>query len=295
MKIEEKIQEVKTILATYRKVEASSELKEYNTLKPVIESMDFRAARHAALNTEYEQTDEYAQLKGIKKLLRGYIAWKWNRGRAARWAASELGKQDLRFAALENNADIQLYLTQDPKQIAEWESYKTLLDDNMQTKTNWEDGYYFTAKNAKKVYSFVNEQAAIVAGKNIETSKNGLSLVVKKENAKATAWDEKKGFVMMDFDYTGAAIHSTQTFTEGIVIAKVRFTGDANEVLYLTAGEKTQPIVIAKNNGDNDWQEVSYTIPAGKTAYAIAASAYLKQGNEATGKMEIAWVRVFAK
>lgn len=282
MTIEKKIAQVKADIARYRQVEKSAELQAYNELKPIVESNEFQANKRM-----YPE-----QVVPAKALFRGLKLWLAARA----WKNTEDGQKEAKYNALCKNADILYFLNQNARQIAEWESWKTLLDEDFADSKNWDNGIFLTAKGLKSDISYANEEAAMNGGKNTTFGK-GLTIEVLKQGNLASAWDEKRGFIRKEFSYTGDTLHTGKhfTMTEGTIVAKVRFTGKADAALFLTAGDKTKPIVIAKNEGKSDWQEVTYELKAGKTAYALAAAAYLKQGNRATGKMEIAWIHVYSK
>lgn len=295
MNIEQRINEVKGIIARYHQVEKSAELKEYNNLKAIVEGLEFGMARRAALETRFEETPEYSAIKGFAKVFRGLKAWSWNRGRKARWAATEQGKQDLRYNQLAKNADIVFFLAQDAKQIAGWESYKTLLEDELQTAGNWEAGFPVPAK-MKAIFSSPKQNAAIT-GHNHSCADSILTLEVRHEKATSPAWDSKKGFYPAEYAYTGDVMNTANHFTlkKGLILVKVRFSGKADGSIYLSAGYDKRPIVIAQNEGKNTgWQVVSYELD-GKEDYCLCAAATLGKDKSATGKVEIDWVRVYSK
>ena len=77
-----------------------------------------------------------------------------------------------------------------------------------------------------------------------------LLYMTKKEKKQAAAWDEKKGMIMKDFEYTSDVIHNTQAFEEGIVLqVKARCRGFLNHGIYLRS-EKHVPFISLFNYTD---------------------------------------------
>ena len=293
--IEKKINEVEAILARYHEIEQSDILKEYMQLKDTIESLAFRMDKRKALETRFEETEAYSELKGVKKLFRHAIAHRWNRKRKSRWNATEQGKKDIRFTKLGKNNDILTYLKADAKQIAEWESYKTLINDDLNNAANWDAGFPVPA-GMKSVFSSAKQGAAIT-GHNHSCSDSVLSLEVRKEHVKTSAWDKTHGFYPAEFNYTGDVMNTAAHFTmsKGLLLVKVRFLGKSDGCIYLSAGADKKPIVIAESDGhDHKWQVYSYELDS-KDKYCLCAAANLRGGKHATGSVEIDWVKAFAK
>lgn len=235
-----------------------------------------------------------------------------------RWFKTEECKQDTRYQELAANADIQFYLQQDAKQIAEWESYKTLLEEEFDANSLkgsiWESGFHYQNPALKGNLSYSNEQAAYHEGKNTYTIGGSVKLEVKAEAVQAAAWDEKKGFCMKDFAYTGDVLQCGKQFgmTEGIVLVKARFQGASYGAICLNCGEKVAPIQLAIFDGakvkaegkvldvkPGEWNVYVAKLDkanAGKHSWYPQISAYLPAGAKAAaGSVEVDWIRIYSK
>ena len=211
-------------LRNYRKCEATDAVKEYKALVEETATEDFQTRRAFWSNSK-------------------------------RWYTTPESQQDARYMELKETEDIQFFLAQDPKQIAEWERYKQTLNDDF-TQSNWQDGnwaagFYYANPNLKTDHSYVNEQQANNHGKNVQAQDGVLSVEVRKEEATASAWHPVKGFIPQAFHYTGDVVQTGKKFqqAEGLFMAKVRFQGGANGAAYLGTGERLPLITLAQWNG----------------------------------------------
>ena len=165
-----------------------------------------------------------------------------------RWYTTDESKQDARYMELKASKDIQFFLSQDAKQIAEWESYKTLYKEefdltNME-KIGWAAGFHYNNKSLKTDHSYITEQQAYNKGQNTNIANSALTIETRKEKVSATAWDAKKGFVPKDFAWTSDVMQGASACqeSEGLWMAKVHISGKAHAAVYLNSGDKL-PIV----------------------------------------------------
>lgn len=211
-------------LRNYRRCEATDAVKEYRALVEETATEDFQTRRAFWSNSK-------------------------------RWYTTPESQQDARYMELKETEDIQFFLAQDPKQIAEWERYKQTLNDDFELSDwqngNWTSGFYYTNPNLKTDHSYVNEQQANNHGKNVSVQDSVLSVEVRKEEATASAWHPVKGFIPQAFHYTGDVVQTGKKFqqAEGLFMAKVRFQGGANGAAYLGTGERLPLITLAQWNG----------------------------------------------
>ena len=211
-------------LRNYRRCEATDVVKEYKALVAETSTEDFQTRRAFWSNSK-------------------------------RWYTTPESQQDARYTELKETEDIQFFLAQDPKQIAEWERYQQTLNDDFELSNwqngNWAAGFYYTNPNLKTDHSYVNEQQANNHGKNVQVQDGVLSVEVRKEEATASAWHPVKGFVPQAFHYTGDVVQTGKKFqqAEGLFMAKVRFQGGANGAAYLGTGERLPLITLAQWNG----------------------------------------------
>lgn len=174
---------------------------------------------------------------------------------ARRWLTTEEYKQECRLAELAANDDVVFYFAQDRKRIEEMETWKTVFLDNFDwrkmTDSAWRPGFAYQGKALKHEHSFANEHQANNGGKNTGTINGNLTILTQKETVTAPAWDEKKGFVSKEFDYTSDVIQTADAFRqqEGLFMAKIRCSGKVHHTFWLGTGAKTPLVHLFNYNG----------------------------------------------
>ena len=205
----------------------SHEVSEYYRLRNIVNNTEFRTKNHFWKNPK-------------------------------RWYTTLQSQQDGKYQALKQSSNISFYLAQDPKKIAEYESYQEMFADacqwNRMSDSPWKAGFYLGNDKLKTNHSYSNEEAAMNGGRNVICNRDGrMTVSVKAEHVAAPAWDPKKGFIMKDYDYTGDVIQTADKFRakEGMFQVKASFSGKAHGAICLMS-EKRLPIVrIAEWDGKN--------------------------------------------
>lgn len=205
----------------------SHEVSEYYRLRNIVNNTEFRTKNHFWKNPK-------------------------------RWYTTLQSQQDGKYQALKQSSNISFYLAQDPKKIAEYESYQEMFADacqwNRMSDSPWKAGFYLGNDQLKTNHSYSNEEAAMNGGRNVSCNREGrMTVSVKAEHVAAPAWDPKKGFIMKDYDYTGDVIQTADKFRakEGMFQVKASFSGKAHGAICLMS-EKRLPIVrIAEWDGKN--------------------------------------------
>lgn len=205
----------------------SHEVSEYYRLRNIVNNTEFRTKNHFWKNPK-------------------------------RWYTTLQSQQDGKYQALKQSSNISFYLAQDPKKIAEYESYQEMFADacqwNRMSDSPWKAGFYLGNDKLKTNHSYSNEEAAMNGGRNVSCNREGrMTVSVKAEHVTAPAWDPKKGFIMKDYDYTGDVIQTADKFRakEGMFQVKASFSGKAHGAICLMS-EKRLPIVrIAEWDGKN--------------------------------------------
>lgn len=215
----------------------NNELHRYQAIDKSLKAKWYRRS------AESEKTKEYLRLEKIvhtEEFIKSNAFW----ADPKRWYTTEESKQDARYQALKESDDIRFYLSQDANQIALWESYKTLFDDECEQTTAWKAGFYYDNKNLKTDHSYCNEQQANNHGKNVSVAGSILSVETKNETVSASAWHPTKGFITKDFAWTGDTIQTAEAFQSktGVFLAKVRVSGMGSAAVYLATGER-QPVL----------------------------------------------------
>ena len=89
-------------------------------------------------------------------------------------------------------------------------------------------------------------------GRNVSTKEGRLIVAVKSERATAPAWDQKKGFIMKDFNFTGDVIQAAEDFraAEGMFQVKASFSGKASGAICLVSEDRLPIVRIAQWDGE---------------------------------------------
>ena len=205
----------------------SNDVKEYYRLREIVNNTEFRDRNHF---------------------------WKNEK----RWYTTLQSQQDGKYNALKNSQDIQFFLSQDPKKIAEYEAYQEIFADacqwNRMSDSQWKAGFYYGNNKLKTNHSYTNEEAAMNGGRNVACTPDGhLTVAVKKNdsNDPAPAWDAKNGFTMKTFEYTGDVIQTAESFraAEGMFQVKASFSGKAHGAICLMSENRLPILRIAHWDG----------------------------------------------
>ena len=203
----------------------SNEVSEYYRLRDIVNNTEFRTRNHF---------------------------WKNEK----RWYTTLQSQQDGKYNALKGSQNIQFYLSQDPKKIAEYESYQEIFADacqwNRMQDSQWKTGFYYGKNKLMTSHSYANEEAAMNGGRNVICTREGrLTVSVKADHISATAWDQKKGFLIKDFDYTGDVIQTAEDFraAEGMFQVKASFSGKAHGAICLMSENRLPIVRIAHWDG----------------------------------------------
>lgn len=280
---EQWLKEQAQMVVRYRQVEKSDVLAEYNSLKEVVDSADFKAKKQQLTTTCYADTQEAQTMVAYKQLrkkssvffyrLLKKAAWKekpevvqylaleekiqtpefkqanafWKNKK--RWFTTPESQQEKRFNSLGKHADIVFYLQQDAKKITELESYKMIWADEFDGANmadTWQTGFLYPTADFKADHSHVSEQQAYVKGQNTKVSGSAMHIVTKKQNTTAPAWHPTKGMVTHAFAYTSDVWHTIKAVAPkvGVLQAKVHYTGKAKHVLCLTTAKAQHALPI---------------------------------------------------
>ena len=214
------------------------------------------AVRRYNVHKRSEDLKRYFELKekvNTTEFREAFNFWK----NPNRWYTTLQSKQDGKYEALKKSSNISFYLAQDPKQIERYESYQEIFADtcqwNRMQDSPWKAGFYFGKKSLKTDHSYANENAAMNGGRNVFTQDGRLIVAVKAERVTMPAWDQKKGFLMKDFDYTGDVIQAAEDFrtAEGMFQVKASFTGKAHGAICLLSENRLPIVRIAQWDGKN--------------------------------------------
>lgn len=238
----------------YVKLSDKAEVRKSPDLKRMLKFEKSKAYRTWLAYKDAEEPKRYLALKeetATEAFQKENVFW----ANPRRWLTTEEYKQDSRLAELAASADIVFYLAQDRKHIEQMEAWKTAFADDFDWRkmadSAWKPGFAYCCDALKKEHSFTNEHQANNGGKNTGTINGNLTILTQKEAVTAPAWDEKKGFVMKDFDYTSDVIQTADRFRqqEGLFLAKIRCSGKVHHAFWLGTDKKTPLVHLFNFNG----------------------------------------------
>ncbi len=220
---------------------------------------DFETSKAYKVYSKMQYSNLPAELANLQKQIADETFQRENQfwANENRWQTTEEYKQEMRYKQLCELPDIQFFIAQDEKKIRAYEQWETIFEDAFEWKhladSPWTAGFSYKNKALKQVHSFVTEQQANNGGKNTGTINGALTLVTKEEVVNAAAWDEKKGFVLKEFNYTSDVITTADHFRQegGLFVAKVRCEGAINHVAWLGTDEKLPLVKLFHFNGKN--------------------------------------------
>ena len=235
-----------------------------------------------------------------------------------RWLTTPESQQEKRYKELVKHADIVFFFQHTEQEIAELESYKMVWAAEFETQMSsvWQTGFLYPSKDFKADHSHVGELQAYVQGRNTQVANRVLTISTKKEKTTAAAWHPTKGMIMHEFAYTSDVWHTTAAVApkSGVLQAKVRLAGKAKHILCLTKANAKKALHLLP--ADKQVKDAIYTLvwnekeminyvnnvevarsqnPLAGEALHLLMRSYLPENVKGTGKMDIDWVRIYAK
>ena len=235
-----------------------------------------------------------------------------------RWLTTPESQQEKRYNELLKHADIVFFFQHTEQEIAELESYKMVWAAEFETQMSsaWQTGFLYPSKDFKADHSHVGELQAYVQGRNTQVANRVLTISTKKEKTTAAAWHPTKGMIMHEFAYTSDVWHTTEAVApkSGVLQAKVRLAGKAKHILCLTKANAKKALHLLP--ADKQVKDAIYTLvwnekevinyvnnvevarsqnPLAGEALHLLMRSYLPENVKGTGKMDIDWVRIYAK
>ena len=235
-----------------------------------------------------------------------------------RWLTTPESQQEKRYNELVKHADIVFFFQHTEQEIAELESYKMVWAAEFETQMSsaWQTGFLYPSKDFKADHSHVGELQAYVQGRNTQVANRVLTISTKKEKTTAAAWHPTKGMIMHEFAYTSDVWHTTEAVApkSGVLQAKVRLAGKAKHILCLTKANAKKALHLLP--ADKQVKDAIYTLvwnekevinyvnnvevarsqnPLAGEALHLLMRSYLPENVKGTGKMDIDWVRIYAK
>ena len=291
-------------MALYNSLKWNTSVILYNLLKKEAYKEKAEVAQYLAL-AEQIQTPAFQEANAF---------WK----NPKRWLTTPESQQEKRYNELVKHADIVFFFQHTEQEIAELESYKMVWAAEFETQMSsaWQTGFLYPSKEFKADHSHVGELQAYVQGRNTQVANRMLTISTKKEKTTAAAWHPTKGMIMHEFAYTSDVWHTTAAVApkSGVLQAKVRLAGKAKHILCLTKANAKKALHLLP--ADKQVKDAIYTLVwnekeminyvnnvevarsqnplAGEDLHLLMRS-YLPENVKGTGKMDIDWVRIYAK
>lgn len=218
-KFEKHVRSLQSDAKRYREIESGHLYKEYLELKSFL------------------QSDAFLQKKSELD----------TRKTRKQWLETEEAKKEVRFAEVRKYEDIVFMEKANLRKIEEmesWrESFKAPFHQNSLAMNGFKFGFWFKNKALKTDFSYV-EEAQAYCEQNVKIENDSLSIITRKGDTEAPAWDAKKGFTMHSFPYSSAIVNTGDNFSQkiGLFMAKVRATGKCHSAIYLV-GENRMPLI----------------------------------------------------
>jgi hypothetical protein len=235
-----------------------------------------------------------------------------------RWLTTEESQQEKRYNELKKHEDVVFFFQHTAEEVANLESYKNVWAEEFETtqlSSAWKTGFLYPSKELKADHSHVSEQQAYTQGRNTKVANRVWSILTKKEKVTSAAWHPTKGMIMHDYAYTSDVWHTAQAVAPatGILQAKVRVTGKAKHVIYLTTTNAKKALQLLPQDKLvkeaiytliwNEKEVINYVndqeVSRGKNALTgealhLLVRSYLPENQKAgAGQLDIDWIRIY--
>lgn len=258
---ERKQQLYETMLARFNDIKKSENFARYNELKKYVQSPDFtrelnhirslsyKTSKEHLLEKRLREVRRYPEVKHFKKTgektdheyvqeyielqnkitspsFRQHKAYLKNR---KRHKESEPYSKLMEFRRLKKSKYIREYFKIQKKYAAIFEEraqWKVTFEDVFHREplsAHWDTKPYWSGDMLSQNYSHNAEEHFLSDGKNLALSGDALQIIVRREAATGTAWDEKQGFILREFAYTSGLISTARHIqvTNGRLEAKI--------------------------------------------------------------------------
>jgi hypothetical protein len=281
---ERKQQLYATMLARFNDVKKSESFARYNELKRYVQSPEFTSELNHIRSLSYKTSKErlqekrfkevrrYPEVKKFKKTgehvdqeyvqeyidlqnkitspsFRQHKAYLKNK---KRHKESDPYLKLIEFRRLEKSKYIREYFKIQKKYAAIFEEqaqWEVVFDDQFrreQLAIQWDTKPYWCNYMISQSYSHNTEEHFLSDDKNLALTGDALQIIVRRETATGTAWDEKQGFIPREFSYTSGMISTARQYqmTNGRLEAKISVPDIKNIYCAFWLGsEKNMPAI----------------------------------------------------
>ncbi|MDR2802399.1 MAG: hypothetical protein LBB31_04185, partial [Prevotellaceae bacterium] len=276
-----------TMLARYNDIKKSDNFARYNELKTYVQSPEFTSELNHIRSLSYKTSKEhllekrlkevrrYPEVKKFKKTgehaeeeyvqeyielqnkitspsFRQHKAYLKNKNRHRK---SEPYQKLVEYRRLAKSKYIKEYFKIQKKYAAIFEErarWKITFEDvfhNERLSAQWDTKPYWSGNMLSQNYSLNSEEHFLSDGKNLSLSGDALQIIIRREAATGTAWDETRGFVSREFPYTSGMISTAHHFqvSNGRLEAKISVPNAKNiySAFWLGSEKNTPAISIA--------------------------------------------------
>ncbi|MDR3134432.1 MAG: family 16 glycosylhydrolase [Prevotellaceae bacterium] len=242
-----------TMYARCNEIKKSDNFARYNELKTYVQSPEFTSELNHIRSLSYKTSKErllekrlrevrrYSEVKKFKKTgerseseyvqeyielqnkitspsFRQHKAYLKNK---KRHRESEPYLKLVEFKRLAKSKYIKEYFKIQKKYAAVFEEraqWKPTFEDlfhHERLSSQWDTKPYWSGAILSQNYSFNSEEHFLSDGKNLALSGDALQIIVRKETAAGTAWDETSGFIPREFPYTSGMVSTAHRFQMG--------------------------------------------------------------------------------
>ncbi|MFB6342236.1 family 16 glycosylhydrolase [Saccharicrinis sp. FJH62] len=190
------------VYKSFKKIEGSGTLNQYLKLKEEVESDKFK---------EYKAFCEDVH----------------------RWNHTEQAKKEQRFHNLDQDVNIKNYVKFHNSDLFDLFKFYdiTFAEDFAPEKLDthkWKTQFHLGSEFGQGNYSLENHLQAYSNGRNIEISRDYMTIDTRAENTTARVWDKERGFFQREMNYTSGVISTGKSFKQNEGIFKIKLKTDSH-------------------------------------------------------------------
>lgn len=187
---------------SYKKIEGSGILKDYENLKEITESEKFRTYKAFCEDPH-------------------------------RWKNTEESKKEERFKTLDHDVNIQNYVKYHNSDVFDlFKKFEVTFDEDFAPEKldtqKWNTEFHLASKYAEGNYSKSELLNAYTNGRNIEISRDYLTIDTRQESTNGRVWNPNHGFIKKNLEYTSGVISTGESFKQYEGVFKVKLKTDSH-------------------------------------------------------------------
>lgn len=188
---------------SYQKTDGSGMLKQYENLKERIESEAFKS--HKAFCEDKH-----------------------------RWNNTEGAQKEKRLKELEGDTNIQNYIKYHNSDVFDlFKNYEVTFDEDFAPEKldtqKWDTEFFLSAEYGKGNYSKMEYINAFTKGRNIDISRDFMTIDTRAESTNARIWDPEHGFIQKNLNFTSGVLSTGKSFKQNQGLFKVKLKTDSRK------------------------------------------------------------------